>query len=73
MTEDMNNVHILDELPIEEIKRIILKHIEKHDSFWPDELADDLNLDPFDVIEACEKLVHEERLKVLTEHGRSCE
>ncbi len=58
-------IHELDEMPKEELKEVILKHVQEHGAFWPDELADELNLDPFDVIDACEELVNEGRLKPL--------
>ncbi len=58
-------IHEFDEMSKEEIKEIILKHVEENGAFWPDELADDLNLDPVDVIEVCEELRQEGRLKAL--------
>jgi hypothetical protein len=46
-------------LPIEEIKTIIKDHVEKHDDFWPDELALEHNLSVWDVLDAVEELAEE--------------
>ncbi len=62
----MNAVgHEFAEFSKEDLKRSMLERVHEDGPLWPDELADELNADPFDVIEACEELVEEGRLRPL--------
>ena len=49
-------------IPREEMKRLLLEHVEKAGPFWPDEFAHDHNFDPIEVIDACDELVEEGNL-----------
>ena len=49
----------------EEIEVAVMKRIEADEPFWPDELAQDIGADPFDVIRVCEGLVAKGLIKGL--------